>query len=108
MPDEDITTSADGLSRTVTSDAVFLCSEVISMPISLNIYYDSEMTGTSVSFETQINVRKESEKKAEEIVDQLSAYNLSIDDNPEEETETTLIESITENEEEATTDGLGQ
>jgi hypothetical protein len=42
FPDKDITTSSDGRSRTVTSEAIFECSEVLAMPIDISIFYDSE------------------------------------------------------------------
>ena len=57
FPDDDITTSSDGRTRSVTSDAVFECSEVLAMPITVSIYYDEDMEGTSVDIETQINLR---------------------------------------------------
>lgn len=70
------------------------------MPIDISIFYDSEQVGTSVSFETQINLKKSSEKKAEEIEDQLKSLNLSIDDDPQEEE--IILESTTTEEEDNT------
>ena len=99
FPDDDITTSSDGRTRSVTSDAVFECSEVLAMPITVSIYYDEDMEGTSVELETQINLRKSTERTAEEIEDQLNAYNLIIDDDPEEEEETETSEETSEDEE---------
>ena len=105
FPDDDITISSDGRNNLVKSDAVFECSEVLSMPITLSIYGDEDMEGNSVELETQIYLRKSTEKTAEEIEDQLIAYNLIIDyDLEEEETETEEEEEITEEEDSTTTD----
>ena len=96
FPDDDITISPDGRNNLVKSDAVFECSEVLSMPITLSIYGDEDMEGNSVELETQIYLRKSTEKTAEEIEDQLIAYNLIIDyDLEEEETETEEEEDST-------------
>ena len=106
FPDDDITISSDGRNNLVKSDAVFECSEVLSMPITLSIYGDEDMEGNSVELETQIYLRKSTEKTAEEIEDQLIAYNLIIDYDleEEEETETEEEEEITEEEDSTTTD----